>query len=71
MNHVRMDWEVIAFMLGDIHTLYRESQCYAERHTYTAQQRRLLLTLGDCIESWKEETECEIGILLMEGETNE
>ena len=70
-RHERMDWEAIAFMLGDIETLYRESGCYSDRHTYTPNQRRIMLALGFCLEAWKGETEEAIAHLLIGVEKNE
>ena len=65
MKHERMDWETIAFMLGDLHTLYQVSTSYAERHTYNEQQRALLKKLNDCIQACKQIAEEEIAQLLM------
>ena len=67
----RMDWECIAYMLGDMHDLYRTSRPYAERHTYNEQQRSLMVALNECLEKCKVEAEQEIATLLMVGETDE
>ena len=65
-DDTRMNWESIAFMLGDLHTLYRDSACYGERHTFSDAQRLLLRALDTWLETWKEETEKQIAVLLME-----
>ena len=66
-----MDWETVAFMLGDVQSLYHTSPCYAERHTYNETQRNLLLELSNCIDSLKEQAEIAIAKILMEVEDNE
>jgi hypothetical protein len=66
-----MDWETIAFVLGDMESLYHISPCYAERHTYNETQRNLLLELSNCIDSLKEQAEIAIAKILMGVEKNE
>tara|TARA_R110000824_G_scaffold399397_1_gene604819 strand:- start:977 stop:1225 length:249 start_codon:yes stop_codon:yes gene_type:complete len=70
-REVRMNWESIAFMLGDLHTLYHNSECFDGRHAFSDSQRLLLRALDTWLETWKEETERQIATLLMGGVIDE